>query len=114
VLPRVSLVIPVTDDGVRLNQCLESISRNNYPRELIEVIVVHNSGDDYSARVAREHGAIVLRSDGCMAELRDRGAQAAIGGVLAFVDPDDELDDGWIQSTVDRRQLPAGLPSVQS
>jgi GT2 family glycosyltransferase len=100
-LPRVSFIIPVRDDAVRLGRCLESIKRNQYPRELVEMIVVDNGSTDGSIRVARQHGAIVLRSNGRVAELRNRGAQAALGGILAFVDSDHEIDDRWIRSAVD-------------
>jgi glycosyltransferase involved in cell wall biosynthesis len=102
VLPWVSFIIPVRDDAIRLSRCLDSIRRSDYPRELIEVIVVvDNASRDDSAQVARDRGAIVLRSDGCVAELRNRGAQAALGGILAFVDSDRELDDPWIPTVVD-------------
>jgi glycosyltransferase involved in cell wall biosynthesis len=100
-LPRVSFVIPVRDDAARLGRCLESIKRNQYPWELVEVIVVDNGSTDDSAQVARRHGAIVLRSNGRVAELRNHGAQAALGGILAFVDSDHEIDDRWIPTAVD-------------
>src|SRR6266478_3980303 len=100
-LPRVSFVIPVRDDAFRLNKCLESIKRNQYPHELVEIIVVDNGSTDDSVRVARQHGAVVLRSDGRVAELRNYGAQAAIGSILAFVDSDHEIDDRWIPTAVE-------------
>jgi GT2 family glycosyltransferase len=100
-LPRVSFVIPVRDDAVRLGRCLESIKLNRYPRELVEIIVVDNGSTDDSVHIARQHGAIVLRCNGRVAELRNRGAHAAFGGVLAFVDSDHEIDDRWIPNAVD-------------
>jgi glycosyltransferase involved in cell wall biosynthesis len=100
-LPRVSFVIPVRDDAARLNRCLESIRRNQYPHDLVEMIVVDNGSTDDSARVARQHGAIVLRSNGRVAELRNCGAKAALGGILAFVDSDHEIDERWIPTAVD-------------
>jgi glycosyltransferase involved in cell wall biosynthesis len=99
----VSFVIPVLeslDDAVRLKTCLESITRSDYPPELIEIIVVHNGSCGDSAHVARRHGAIVIKSRGPVAELRDRGARAALGGVLVFLDPDHEIDCQWIRSVV--------------
>jgi GT2 family glycosyltransferase len=99
--PRVSFVIPVRDDAVRLRRCLESIQRNEYPGDLVEIIVVDNGSTDESARVALAHGAIVLRADGRVAELRNRGARAALGNILAFVDSDHEIDRRWIPTAVD-------------
>ena len=56
-LPRVSFVIPVQDDEVRLRRCLESIARNGYPADRREVVVVDNGSRDGSGRVAVEVGA---------------------------------------------------------
>lgn len=100
--PLVSFVIPVRDDVHRLRPCLASIVRNQYPRELIELIVVDNESTDGSARAARDYGAIVITaSDTSVAALRNRGARAALGGIIAFVDADHEIDPTWIETAAD-------------
>ena len=86
----------------RLRRCLSSIVANDYPREFIEIIVVDNESSDGSGPAARDYGAIVLRSKAdCVAELRNRGARAALGTIIAFVDADHEIDPHWVQSAVD-------------
>jgi glycosyltransferase involved in cell wall biosynthesis len=101
VRPVVSFIIPVKNDAQRLRRCLSSILANDYPRELIEIIVVDNHSQDGSGRVARQHGAVVLHSPtGSVSELRNRGARAALGTILAFADSDHELDPRWIQTAV--------------
>ena len=100
--PLVSFVIPVRNDARRLHRCLASIVRNEYPRELIELIVVDNESTDGSARAARDYGAIVITaSDTSVASLRNRGARAALGGIIAFVDADHEIDPTWIATAAD-------------
>lgn len=101
VQPLVSFIIPVRNDAERLRRCLTSIVANDYPRELIELIVVDNNSTDASARAAREFGSVVLTVAGTVAELRNRGARAALGSILAFVDADHEIDRGWIAHAVD-------------
>ena len=61
-LPTVSVVIPVKDRADELARCLDSISRVDYPRELLQVIVVDDGSSDDSAAVARERGALVVPS----------------------------------------------------
>ena len=101
VRPLVSFVIPVRNDVQRLRRCLTSIVSNDYPRALIEIIVVDNESEDGSGRAAREYGAIVLRASGtCVAELRNRGARAALGSIIAFADADHEIDMQWITAAV--------------
>lgn len=100
--PLVSFVIPVRNDVARLHRCLSSIVRNEYPRELIEIIVVDNDSTDGSARAARQYSAIVLKSsDTSVAALRNKGARAALGSIIAFVDSDHEIDRFWIETAVD-------------
>lgn len=105
--PLVSFVIPVRNDAVRLHRCLTSIVNNAYPRELIEIIVVDNDSTDGSARAAREHSAIVIKSsDPSVAALRNKGARAALGSIIAFVDSDHEIDRYWIETAVDVLSAP--------
>lgn len=115
--PLVSFIIPVKNDAQRLRRCLSSIVSNDYPRELIEIIVVDNHSSDGSGRVAREYGAVVLHSaTGSVAELRNRGARAALGTILAFADSDHEIDPKWIDTAVDvlsvRGVAATGAPCV--
>jgi glycosyltransferase involved in cell wall biosynthesis len=101
VRPLVSFVVPVRNDALRLQRCLTSIVRNEYPRDLIEIVVVDNESTDASAAAARSVGAIVITSPGdSVAAHRNRGARAALGGVIAFVDSDHEIDSHWIQTAV--------------
>jgi GT2 family glycosyltransferase len=98
--PTVSFVIPVRDDAGRLRRCLESITRNMYRPDLVQVIVLDNGSRDESPQVARRAGALVLSASGRVAELRNRGAQEAVGDLLAFVDADHEIAVSWIRAAV--------------
>jgi GT2 family glycosyltransferase len=94
--PSISFVIPVRDDAQRLRRCLARIGEVAYPRDRFEIIVVDNGSADGSDAVARAAGATVLRVVGVpVAELRNRGASAARGDILAFVDADHEVDRRW-------------------
>jgi len=100
--PTVSFVIPVRDDAVRLQRCLETIADNLFPRERVEVVVADNGSTDGSERVAAEAGATVLSLPGLrVGALRNRAARAARGDILAFVDADHEIDRRWIASAAD-------------
>jgi hypothetical protein len=95
----VSFVIPVRNDARRLERCLASITKCDYPRVRIEIIVVDNGSSDESGSVARAAGARVLVAPGeSVAALRNIGARQARGETLAFVDADHEIDPGWIRA----------------
>lgn len=115
--PLISFVIPVRNDAARLDRCLASIVRNEYPRNLVEIIVVDNESTDGSANAARAYGAIVIKSTGdSVAQHRNRGARAALGGIIAFADSDHEITGNWIGTAVDALSDPtvaaAGAPCL--
>lgn len=105
--PLVSFVIPVRDDAERLRRCLESIARNEAPAGLQEVIVVDGGSRDGSDRVALEAGARLLTGPAtCVSEMRNRGAAAARGDILAFVDADHEIGPGWTTRSIEGLEQP--------
>jgi len=98
----VSFVIPVKNDATRLRRCLATVFANDYPRELIEVLVVDNQSTDASVQVGIDAGATVLPSSArSVAEVRNSAAARARGAILAFVDADHEIDRGWVRAAVD-------------
>jgi hypothetical protein len=99
--PRLSFVVPVRNDAVRLERCLKSIraSSSTIPSE---VIVADNGSTDGSGDVARASGARVLELPNLrVSEVRNRAAAAAAGEFLAFVDADHEIGDGWTRVAMD-------------
>jgi hypothetical protein len=96
---RVSFVIPVRNDALRLSRCLATIVANDYPADAVEIVVADNGSTDESVDVARRAGARVLSLPGLsVAELRNRAAAVATGAVLAFVDADHLIASGWIRA----------------
>jgi GT2 family glycosyltransferase len=95
--PAVSFVIPVRNDAARLERCILSIQRSTGSGEPPEIIVVDNRSTDGSGDVARALGTrVLLIGEGNVAELRNAGARAASGDLLAFVDADHEIGEAWI------------------
>jgi glycosyltransferase involved in cell wall biosynthesis len=95
-------VIPVRNDARRLDCCLESLRKQEYPADRYEVIVVDNGSSDGSVQVATAHGVTVLSHPGLrVGALRNRGVEVARGTLLAFVDSDHEVPPGWIRTAVE-------------
>jgi glycosyl transferase family 2 len=96
---RISFVIPVRNDAVRLETCLRSIRAARSADDQVDVLVVDNGSTDRSADVARSLGARVLAiEDVRVSDLRNRGVSQTTGDVLAFVDADNEIVPGWIDA----------------
>jgi glycosyltransferase involved in cell wall biosynthesis len=99
--PLVSFIIPVRNDALRLEQCLQSIKAGRYDPARLELVVADNGSTDDSVVRARAQGARVLELPGLrLGELRNRAVAVARGEILAFVDADHEIGAEWIPAAV--------------
>ncbi len=103
--PVVSIIIPVLNRLDLTRQCLLRI-RENTPPGLAEVIVVDNGSTDgtaeFLAEQSRSEPVIVLRNESNLGFSRacNRGARAASGRNLLFLNNDTEVQPGWIEPMV--------------
>lgn len=95
----VSVVIPAKNEEKYLPFCLASIQKLDYPKEFLEMIVVDNGSTDRTREIAASFGAKVLRDDTKhVSGLRNLGAKAAKGEMLAFLDADCTVEPDWLQA----------------
>ncbi len=99
--PRVSIIVPVKDGEADLERLLGTVADLSYPRSRLEVVVCDNGSSDGTVEVARRFGSRVLELPGeTVAGLRNAGARAAVGEVLAFVDADCTVASWWVGAAV--------------
>ena len=90
--PRVSVIMPTLNAGAILANCLDSIARQTYPREKIEIILADAHSTDRTREIAKEFGATVLDDDGKnMEEGKRLALRHATGEYIIFVDADNEI-----------------------
>ncbi|HVP19361.1 MAG TPA: glycosyltransferase [Spirochaetia bacterium] len=95
----VTIIIPTYNEEGYLPRLLESIKAQDY-RDY-EVIVADNSSGDGTRRLARASGARIVQG-GVPGVGRNRGAAAARGEYLLFVDADTVLPDGFLSAIMAR------------
>ncbi len=96
---RVSFIIPAMNEASLITAAIDSIRRQKQSADIrvAEVIVVDAGSTDGTAELARAAGCrVVTAPPGNVAVSRNRGAMAAEGNVLAFVDADCELPTSWL------------------
>lgn len=104
----VSIIIPARNEEAHLGQLLESIAKLQYPADALEVIVVDHSSTDDTPGVAARYGARVLvKQGGTISSVRNYGARAARGKVIAFVDADCTVAPDWATCAVMHFQDPS-------
>lgn len=52
-LSHVSIIIPARNEERHIKNCIESILANNYPKELIEILVINDDSSDQTADIVR-------------------------------------------------------------
>ena len=90
----ISIVIPAYNEEMFLPRLLESIRKQTFKD--YEVIVADNDSTDNTVQAAINGGARVVRG-GLPAAARNRGAEAAGGEYLLFLDADTVLPDGFLE-----------------
>ncbi len=92
-----SFIVPALNEEACLPACLRSIQAQSEPP--FEIIVADNGSRDRTAEIARQMGCTVVHEARLgLSHARNRGAEAASGGILAFIDGDGVLSPGWLRA----------------
>ncbi|HEU6448132.1 MAG TPA: glycosyltransferase [Verrucomicrobiae bacterium] len=91
--PKVSFIIPVLNAAGILENCLQSIRKQDYPQDKLEIIVGDAGSTDGTRELAQRYGAIVADDkDGRNIEDGKRAALVhATGDYVVFIDADNEI-----------------------
>jgi glycosyltransferase involved in cell wall biosynthesis len=97
----VSIIIPALNEEKMISRCLESLTRLAFARDRFEVLVVDNGSRDKTLAVVESFkdrlNLKVLQQAGVrISALRNLGAQAATGDILAFLDADCLAPTDWL------------------
>ncbi|HOV98020.1 MAG TPA: glycosyltransferase [Bacteroidota bacterium] len=93
-----SIIIPTYNEEANIEECLQSILSQNYPRNDFEIIVSDGSSSDRTVPIAQQYAdKVVVDSKRGIAHGRNFGAQHASGEILVFVDCDVNLRNNFLQ-----------------
>lgn len=105
--PTVTLVVAMRNEGPRIEQCLASIAAQDYPSDLLEVLVYDGESTDDSMAVARAFAtdrrtwAVRTNPRRIQAAAWNAGIQAASGEIVGIVSGHAELGSAYVRSAVD-------------
>jgi glycosyltransferase involved in cell wall biosynthesis len=104
--PDVSVIIPVYNTLVFLDECIESVRRQTGCR--VEIICIDDGSDDGSGDALDRHAAadsrirVVHQANGGLSRARNRGVSMATGRYVCFLDSDDYWQDDSLADLVGR------------
>jgi glycosyltransferase involved in cell wall biosynthesis len=91
--PKVSVIMPTLNAAALLENCLQAITAQTYPRERIEILLADGGSNDGTQDIGRRFGAVVIddRASRNMEESKRVALAQATGEFVLFVDADNEL-----------------------
>lgn len=107
-LHKYAVLISARNEGAVIGELLESLHRQNYPQELLDVYVVADNCTDNTAQIAEDHGAIVYERfdrklvgkgyalNYLFGKIYARSGLEAYDGYFVF-DADNVLDENYVQ-----------------
>ena len=104
----ISVIIPVYNDQCGLKDTLNSLVKQDFPKENCEIIIVDNSSIDNTLNIAKEFSReyprlVRILVEDCIQSsyaARNKGIKASKGSIIAFIDADMSVDKDWLTRIV--------------
>ena len=95
---KISVIIPAYNIKNLIERCVESVAKQDYPKELLEIILVDDGSTDGTAELCdalsdrHENVTVFHKPNGGSSSARNLGISKATGDYIGFVDSDDYVD----------------------
>ncbi len=110
-LPSISIVIPTYNSERVIEECLNSIEMQDYPKDLIEIIIADGGSTDGTIEILNKHRVDRIESNLLVTGEAGKavGVEASSNEIVALIDSDNILDGkDWLQ----RMTKPFGDPGI--
>lgn len=113
---RVTVVVPARNEAGRIGRCVEAIRRQDYPPDLLEILVIDDHSRDATAEEARRAGGPMVRVLDLRALLQEqpalrpfraykkwaieRAVEQASGSLIVTTDADARPGENWLRRMV--------------
>ncbi len=104
-LPFVSVIIPTYNRRAFIEFALESLFRQTYPKERMEIIVIDDGSTDNTHEILKEYAGKIIyiyQKNKGVASARNKGISMAKGEIITFLDADDEWHETRIVKIVNK------------
>ncbi len=99
-LPVVSVIVTTRNEEKNIGNCLESVKKQDYPADKIEIIVVDNKSGDKTKEIAAKYTTKIYDKGPERSAQRNFGAEKASGTYILYLDADMILSEKVISECV--------------
>jgi glycosyltransferase involved in cell wall biosynthesis len=100
--PGVSIIVPVYNDEKYISQLMESLLKQDYPKDRYEIIIVDNGSKDTTVEKIKCYPVTLLQEKDVQSSYaaRNKGLQHSKYSVFAFIDSDCIASSQWLKEGV--------------
>lgn len=101
--PLISIIIPTYNREKYIGACLDSIFKQKYPLDKIEVLVIDSTATtDNTLKIARKYPVKIIKNPKLLAEpAKSLGIKHSMGELFLYLDSDAELvSDTWLRDMI--------------
>jgi len=104
----ISVVVPFHNVEAYIEDCIEALLSQTYPRDCYEIIMVDNNSTDRSAEIAGRypHIRLLRESKAGAYAARNRGIAEASGAIIALTDSDCAPRADWLERIAEAMASP--------
>ena len=99
-LPGVSIIVPTLNSGSTIDECLRSILELDYPKQLLEVIVIDGGSTDKTAELAKAHPIKFVYSKLNPPAAYNLVLKDIANPIIGLVDSDAKVEKQWLRKLV--------------
>ena len=102
ILPKVSVIVPAYNAEKDIAKLIESLLDLDYPKELLEIIIVDNNSNDQTKETVQQYPVKLLEEKNIQSSYaaRNKGIRNAESEIMAFIDSDCVATPQWIKEGV--------------
>jgi len=101
-LPTVSVIVPAYNAEKDIVKLIESLLELDYPKKLLEIIIVDNNSNDQTKETVKQYPVKLLEEKNIQSSYaaRNKGIRNAKSEIIAFIDSDCVATPQWIKEGV--------------
>ena len=98
--PKVSIILATLNSELTLDGCLKAIFELNYPKDLLEVIVVDGCSTDRTLEIAEKYPVKVISAPLNAPAAYNYALKIVSHDALGFIDADAKVEKEWLNKLV--------------